>query len=166
MATIDLATKLGSGLPPSVQAVRWPVHYIEATLDFAAAVTAKGSALATNDIIEVIDLPANSMVLAAGWEKTEALTGTVSVLTADLGVTGIDVDRFVDGDDLYASAVGDFTQSPVSASGPITIGNTADTLDLVMLTQTGTVTGGKLRVWAIVADIADTRKPGITALKS
>ena len=165
MATIDLATKLGSGQVPSVHATRFPVYYVEQTLDFAAAVTVKGSALATADIIEIIDLPANTVVLTAGWEKLTALTGTVSVLTADLGVTGVDVDAFVDGDDLYASAVGAFTAKALAGS-EIVIGNTADTLDLVMLTQTGTVTGGTLRVWALLLDISDQRKPGIAALKS
>lgn len=165
MATIDLATKLGAGIPSSVHSVRLPISYVEVTLDFAAAVTAKGSALATNDIIEIIDVPAGSVVLTAGWEKLTALTGTVSVLTADLGVTGIDVDAFVDGDDLFASAVGAYTQK-ATAGSEIVIGNTADTVDLVMLTQTGTVTGGTLRVWALIADVQDQRKPGITARKS
>lgn len=165
MATIDLATKLGAGISQSVNMTRNPINYVEATLDFAAAVTAKGSALATADIIEIIDLPANSVVLSAGWEKLTALTGTVSVLTADLGVTGVDVDAFVDGDDLFASAVGAFTAKALAGS-EIVIGNTADTLDLVMLTQTGTVTGGTLRVWALIADITDLRKPGLTALGS
>lgn len=165
MATIDLATRLGSGNHSTVASNRMPINYVEVTLDFAAAAALKGSALATNDIIEIIDIPANSVVLSAGWEKLTALTGTVSVLTADLGVTGIDVDAFVDGDDLFASAVGAFTQK-ATAGSEIVIGNTADTLDLVMLTQTGTVTGGTLRVWALIADITDQRKPGIVQLKS
>jgi hypothetical protein len=165
MATIDLATKLGSGIAQSVHSTRFPINYVEVTLDFAAAVTAKGSALATNDIIEIIDVPAGSYVVAAGWEKLTALTGTVSVLTADLGVTGINVDAFVDGNDLYASAVGDYAQNIDTNTG-VVIGNTADTIDLVMLTQTGTVTGGTLRVWALIADISDQRKPGLAALRS
>lgn len=165
MATIDLATKLGANIAQSVNSTRFPINYVEVTLDFAAAATAKGSALATADIIEIIDVPAGSVVLSAGWEKLTALTGTVSVLTADLGVTGIDVDAFVDGDDLFASAVGAYSQKALAGS-EIVIGNTADTVDLVMLTQTGTVTGGTLRVWALIADIQDQRKPGLAQLRS
>lgn len=164
MATIDLATRLGAGIPASVHSGRFPFHYDEVTIDLPTAATEKGSALAAADIIEAIDLPANSVVIAAGLEVTTANAGSTA-LTLDLGVTGVDVDVFVDGFDLEAASAGDFAQAP-AAYQPVVIGDTADTLDLLIASLTTTNTAGAVRVWVVYADVRDTRKPGITALKS
>jgi hypothetical protein len=164
MATIDLATGIGAGVQPSVQAVRWPVHYVEVEIDLDDAEDEKGSALAAADIIQAIDIPANSVIWLAGLEVITANSGS-TVLTLDLGVTGADVDAFVDGFDFVGASVGDFAAQP-AAYQPIVIGNTADTLDLLIASLTTTNTGGVVRVWCVYADVKDTRKPGLAALGS
>ena len=164
MATIDLATKLGAGIVPSVHSTRFPFHYAEATINLATAATTKGSDLAAADVIEAIDLPAQSVVIAAGIEVITAQSGS-TVLTLDLGVTGSDADAFVDGFDLVAATAGAYASQP-AAYQPIVIGGTADTLDVLIATLTTTNTGGVIRVWAIYADVADTRIPGLAARKS
>lgn len=164
MATIDLATKLGAGIPPSVHSTRFPLHYVDAVISLPAAAAAKGSALAAADIIEAIDIPAQSIVIAAGIEVIEAQAGA-SVMTLDLGITGADVDGFVDGFDYVAAAAGAYAAQP-AAYQPIVVGAAADTVDVLIATQTGTNTGGVIRVWAIFGDVADTRRPGLTARKS
>jgi len=164
MATIDLATGLGSGIHSTVASNRFPINYVESTVDLTVAATSKGSALAAADIIQAIGLPTNSVVLSAGFEVLTANAGS-SALTIDLGVTGIDVDVFVDGFNFVTGAVGDFAQQP-AAYQPVVIGNTADTLDLVIATLTDENTAGAIRVWALIADVTDQRKPGIAQLRS
>lgn len=163
MATIDFATKLGANIPASEHAVRTGPHYVENTIDFSAAATSKGSALAANDIIQALDIPAGSHVISAGFEVITAQTGS-GTLTVDLGVTGVDVDVFVDGFDYVAAAVGDYSQQP-AAYQPVTF-KSAGTIDVLIATLVTANTGGKLRVWAWYLDVNDTRKPGLTALKS
>jgi hypothetical protein len=129
---------------------------VEKTIDFAVATTAKGSALAATDIIEAIDVPAQSVVLNAGYEVTAAITGDVVV---DLGVTGVDVDVFVDGGVLAAATtVGTFAQN-AAAYQPVVIG-AADTVDLLIAASTTAISAGKVRVWALVVDVSDKDAPG------
>jgi hypothetical protein len=155
MATIDLSSGLGNGQHPSRSLGRLP-YVVEKTIDFAVATTAKGSALAATDIIEAIDVPAQSVVLNAGYEVTAAITGDVVV---DLGVTGVDVDVFVDGGVLAAATtVGTFAQN-AAAYQPVVIG-AADTVDLLIAASTTAISAGKVRVWALVVDVSDKDKPG------
>ena len=155
MATIDLSSGLGNGQHPSRSLGRLP-YVVEKTIDFAVATTAKGSALAAADVIEAIDVPAQSVVLNAGYEVTAAITGDVVV---DLGVTGVDVDVFVDGAVLAAATtVGTFAQN-AAAYQPVVIG-AADTVDLLIAASTTAISAGKVRVWALVVDVSDKDAPG------
>lgn len=129
------------------------------TIDLAAAVTAKGSALAQGDTIEAIALPAETLVLSAGFIVTSAMTGTSTDAAIDMGQTGGDVDQFVDGFDLDGASAGDYTAVP-AATGPLVV-SAADTLDLLIATQTNTITGGTLKCWALVVDIDEQVAPGI-----
>jgi hypothetical protein len=126
-------------------------YVIEATLNFATATTTKGSALAATDVIEVLDIPAESVVLSAGYEVTAAITGDVTV---DVGVTGIDADNFIDGATLAAAtAVGTYAQQ-AAAFQPIIL-QSADTLDVLIATSTTAISAGSIRVWAVVCSVAD-----------
>jgi hypothetical protein len=126
-------------------------YVIEATLNFATAATTKGSALAATDVIEVLDIPAESVVLSAGYEVTAAITGDV---TLDVGVTGIDADNFIDGATLAAAtAVGTYAQQ-AAAFQPIIL-QSADTLDVLIATSTTAISAGAIRVWAVVCSVAD-----------
>ena len=73
-------------------------YLVDVTVDFAAAATAKGSALAAADVIEALSVPANTVILNAGMEVITVLGGESSDTTFDLG-TGVDADNFVDGFD-------------------------------------------------------------------
>ena len=155
MATIDLSSGLGNGQHPSRSLGRLP-YVVEKTIDFAVATTAKGSALAAADVIEAIDVPAQSVVLNAGYEVTAAITGDVVV---DLGVTGVDADVFVDGGVLAAATtVGTFAQN-AAAYQPVVLG-AADTVDLLIAASTTAISAGKVRVWALVVDVSDKDAPG------
>ena len=155
MATIDLSSGIGNGQHPSRSLGRLP-YVVEKTIDFAVATTAKGSALAAADVIEAIDVPAQSVVLNAGYEVTATITGDVTI---DLGVTGIDADVFVDGAVLAAATtVGTFAQN-AAAYQPVVLG-AADTVDLLISASTTAISAGKVRVWALVVDVSDKDAPG------
>lgn len=151
MATIELAQAVSANVAP-VQTSNLKIPYLVwYEVDLAAAVTAKGSALAQADVIEAVRIPKNHAVLSAFAKKTEAMTGTSTDLTFDIGITGGDVDNYVDGWDFDAAAVDSFA-TPIGVNEPVVV-STSDTIDILFATQTGTVTGGKLIVYALVVDL-------------
>jgi len=165
MATIDLATWDGDGInAPSQAAAVKRAYVISRTIDLAVAVTTKGNALAQGDVIEVLNIPAGVMVLAANAKKVTAMTGTSTDLTIDIGVTGGDVDNFVDGWDFDAAAVSSWA-TPLGIQEPVMV-SSADTIDLLFVTQTGTVTGGKICVSAVCVDLDPADRAGLAALGS
>lgn len=150
MATV---TTLAGGSVDGFTAGRMP-YFKEVLIDFAAAATAKGSALAAADVIEAISVPANTMILNAGLEVITVAGGESNDNALDLG-TGVDVDVFVDGFDLDAAAAGAYAQN-AAAFQPIIVG-TADTIDVLIQAATTAPTSGVIRVFAVLMDI-DARK--------
>ena len=128
-------------------------YFIQNEVDMAVAASDKGSALAAADVIPALTVGANTMVLTAGWEVTEAHAGTSTNTAFDLGITGGDTDAFVDGFDFDGAAVGAY--SAVAAGGAQIVGSASDTIDILIQAMTGTTTGGKLRVWAWCMDLDD-----------
>jgi hypothetical protein len=151
MATV---TTLAGGKVDGFTAGRMP-YFKEVLIDFAAAATAKGSALVASDVIEAISVPTNTMILNAGFEIITVAGGESNDNTLDLG-TGVDVDVFVDGFDLDAAAAGAYAQN-AAAFQPLVVGGTADTIDLLIATATTAPTSGVVRVFAVLMDI-DARK--------
>ena len=127
---------------------------VDKAIDFAAAATAKGSALVATDIIEAIAVPAQTMIVNAGMSVVAANVGGSNDVALDLGVTGVDADVFVDGFDYDAAAVGDYAQNP-AAFQPVVIGATADTIDVLIQAATTAPTGGKVRVWALLMSVSE-----------
>lgn len=128
-------------------------YYVQNEIDFAAAVTAKGTALAAADVIEALTIPADTMILSAGMECTAIHTGTSTDCALDLGVTGGDPDAFVDAFDFDGAAAGAYAVP--AAPGCAIVGSAADTLDILIQAQTGTTLTGKMRVFAWLADVDD-----------
>ena len=151
MATV---TTLAGGKVDGFTAGRMP-YFKEVLIDFAAAATAKGSALASADVIEAISVPANTLILNAGLEVVTVAGGESNDTTVDLGVTTTEPDIFIDGFDLDAAAAGAYAQN-AAAFQPLVIG-TADTIDLLIATATTAPTSGVVRFFAILMDI-DARK--------
>ena len=141
MATYDVTGPGNAGATPSrfSAGVRTP-YLVENTIDVSQINSDAGTA--TNDVIQVLDIPAQTLIMHAGIEVITALSSSV---TMDLGITGGDVDTFVDGD---ANATGysvlTATARPVIAS--------ADTLDILCLSAVSSA--GKLRVFAILCDVS------------
>ena len=144
MATVDLSIAQTGNTPRG----RKP-YYVQNSVNFATAATSKGTALAAADIIQAITVPANTLILHAGFEVTTAHAGTSTDTAFDFGVTGVDADNFVDAFDFDGASVGDFAAS--AEGGPVMVG-TSDTIDLEIQAMTGTTTGGSLRMFAILVD--------------
>jgi hypothetical protein len=164
MATVNMTPGVTTLHPTRSGNTSLP-YLVEVHLDIAAAAAAKGSALAAADVIELINVPAGSLILAAGIQVLVETTDTQTDVTVDLGVTGVDADAFVDGYDLDAATTGAYASQP-AAYQPIVVGATADTIDLLFATATAGPSAGELRVWAVLMDVSDRQAPGIVALGS
>jgi len=151
MATITtLSNAVSAGTHPS-RGIRAMPYVVENTINFATATTAKGSALAINDVIEALQIPAQSIVLAAGFEVLSAITGDV---TMSLGVTGVTAAAYVSAQALTGStAVGTYG-TPATAGYPI-VSQSADTLDLLIAASTTAISAGSVRVFAVLVDATD-----------
>lgn len=141
MATVSTLAKPVGGYTANSQP-----YLVAVDIDFAAAATAKGSALAADDIIEALSFEADTLILAAGIEAQTVDTGGSADVTIHLGITGVDVDYFVASFDWDAASAGDHATG--AGNGPIVL--SADhTIDLEVQTATTVPTAGTLRVWAL-----------------
>ena len=115
-------------------------YLVENTIDVSAVNSDAGTA--NGDILYALDIPAETLIMEAGIEVTTALSSSA---TMDLGITGGDVDRYVDGD---TNATG---YSTLTATARVVVAS-ANTLDI--LTAGAASSAGKLRVWAVLCDIS------------
>ena len=94
------------------------------------------------DILQVLDIPAETLVMEAGIEVITALSSSA---TMSLGITGVDVDIYVSGADNSAAYK---TLTATARS----IAASADTLDVVI--GGADSSAGKIRVWAVMCDVS------------
>jgi len=126
-------------------------YLIENTIDVSAVNGDSGAA--QNDVLKCIDVPAETLIMAAG---VEVLTACSSSVVIDIGITGStvgfsDADAFIDAyDATSASYAGRDTQDNNTA--PMLTCKVADTIDALLAGGVSTV--GKIRVWAILCDIS------------
>ena len=134
MATFSKVTGGTAGHPST----RRKPYFVENTIDFDVFNPE------ANDVVQALNVPAETLVINAGLEVLTALSGSV---TLDLG-DGDDVDRYVDGD---TNAVGHAaTVAHASHSGNVYAA--ADTIDVTVLGATAAV--GKVRVYAVMCDVS------------
>lgn len=151
MVTVDLsgASSLGH---QSNRGTRQP-YIVEYFVTGAQAAAAKGSALATADILQIADIPAESLVLSAGIELDVSDSG--SDITMNLGI-GAATDVFVDGADATAAAgymaTGTNGEEIISATRV----TAADTLDLAIIQAVSLDSNDdwEIRVYMILMDIS------------
>ncbi len=124
-------------------------YMVQTTLNWATALSDKGSALAASDVVPVIAVPKGTMVLNAGIEVETASDG--STFTVDLGM--VDADVFVDGFDA-TSAAAVVAQNPAVYQPVMAVAD--DNIDVTIATLSGgAVSSGKFRVWAVLMDCTD-----------
>jgi len=137
MATYNVTGPGGTTGHPSV--VRRP-YLVENTIDISAINSDSGTA--DGDILQVLDIPAETLIMEAGVEVITALSSSATI---DLGITGGDPDRYVDGD---TNATG---FSVLTATARVIIAS-ADTLDAKIAGAASSA--GKIRVFAVLCDVS------------
>ena len=136
MATFDKTGKGGTTGHPANG--RTP-YLVENTVDFSSFDPA------ANDIVQMLDIPAESIVMNAGLE---VLTVSPSSVTLDMG-DGDTVDIYVDGLDSTSTGYSAIHQDVLSTGK---VYASADTLDIKVLGAQDT--SAKVRVWAVICDIS------------
>ena len=141
MATVSKVTGGTSGHPST----RRKPYWVENTIDNSLFDPANG------DIIQALNVPAETLVIAEGLE---VLTASSSSVTMDLGITGStaghnDPDCWVDGYD--ATGTGHAPMDATDAAAMLIV-KTADTIDILI--GGAQDTAGKVRVWALMCDIS------------
>ncbi len=149
MATYDVTGPGGVNRPGRYNpGVRTP-YLVENTIDVSQINSAAGTA--QNDVLQCIDVPAETLVMAAG---VEVLTACSSSVVIDIGITGStagfsDPDAFVDA---YDATGASYAARDVADAAPMLTCKVADTIDALMAGAASTA--GKIRVWAVLCDIA------------
>ena len=149
MATYDVTGPGGVNRPGRYNpGVRTP-YLVENTIDVSQINSAAGTA--QNDVLQCIDVPAETLVMAAG---VEVLTACSSSVVIDIGITGStagfsDPDAFVDA---YDATGASYAARDVADAAPMLTCKVADTIDALMAGAASTA--GKIRVWAILCDVA------------
>ena len=123
-------------------------YYVDVTIDLTK------NSIAPGDTIQAINVPASTLILAAGFQVVESATMNASTdATAALGFTGGDVDEFAAALDIDGASDGDYApQVSIDGLAPST---SADTIDFVLAGSGASFTAGKLRAFAVMMDISD-----------
>tara|TARA_B100000035_G_scaffold167405_1_gene142813 strand:+ start:4151 stop:4684 length:534 start_codon:yes stop_codon:yes gene_type:complete len=162
MATYDLTAKSTTGVSSDSTATlpgnRRGAYVIEKELDVAKLVTeGTFSNVASGDIFQLLEVPANTIVIAAGAEVTTAFTGSSAAADIDFA----EGDDIVDGGDLTSTgylAAGTNGQANIVNTGAANtytaLISTADTIDVKISVGDANMVSGVLRVYAVLADIS------------
>jgi len=158
MATISYVQgSAAEGAHVSKSSARMP-YTVERVVDFADVTTTKGSALATGDIIQVIPVPANTLLHGAIAEVLTVDTSTGATFDLDVAAG----DDFIDGGDLNTlgyPAVGSNGLAPFGANTVLPT-SAADTIDMLLNVPGATVpANGKVRVIAWMTDASQIAGP-------
>jgi hypothetical protein len=156
MATFDLTSSATAGvnsnsiaaLPASRNGLN--LRMVEGILDIEKLTD---YSCTNGDIFQVLEIPANTMVLFAGAEVLKAFDGTSPTVDIDFGAG----DDIVDGAAVTSTG---FLASGTNGSAMTTSGTinfvqhvtTTDTIDVKLIAASADVTEGRLRVIACVAD--------------
>ena len=123
-------------------------YQIQKTIDL----TAQAISCTAGDVVQCLTVPANHKIIAAGFQVVESATmNTGTNATATLGAA--DADEYVTAFDIDGASDGAYAPS-VTVSADVVL-STADTLDLTFAGDGATFSAGKIRVYAILADVSD-----------
>ena len=149
MATYTDTLGFNKGTASYAAGFEYRTGYVEVELDFAAIIAARSAAsataLAAADILQVLHLPANSVVLHAGLEVT-SVESTNTTATFDLGFTGgsPEAANFFVNDGASSTAAVLHTK----LANAVVVGTSADTIDLLI--NTAAPTDCVIRVFAFL----------------
>jgi len=122
-------------------------YMVEQVIDLTA-----NSINPNGDVVQCITVPANTKIIAAGFQVTASATqNTGTDATAAFG-TGADDNEYVTAFDIDGAADGAYAPS-VTVSADLVIGS-ADTLDLTLAGGGASFTAGEIRVFAVLMDVS------------
>ena len=123
-------------------------YYVQQIVDLTA-----NSINPNGDVVQCLTIPANTKILAAGFQVTKSATQNSGTdATATLG-TDADPNEYVTAFDIDGASDGAYAPS-VTVSADLVI-TTADTLDLTLAGGGASFTAGKIRVYAVLQDVSD-----------
>ena len=123
-------------------------YYVQQIVDLTA-----NSINPNGDVVQCLTVPANTKIIAAGFQVTESATqNTGTDATAALG-TDADADEYVTAFDIDGASDGAYAPS-VTVSADLVI-TSANTLDLTLAGGGASFTAGKIRVYAVLQDVSD-----------
>ena len=163
MATFDMTVSTTAGVGANILAVPTnvgnTVRTIEAILDIDAMITA-GATIANGDIFQLLEIPAESVMLAGGAEIMKSFTASCTC-NIDFGggddiIDGAALDDaagtyLVKGSNGEANLVNTGAASTYAAESLALVG-TADTIDVTIAGAAAAT--GRLRVYAVVVDVS------------
>lgn len=152
--TVPVGYNAGSAALPADSLNK--VHRVEVVLDFpkiiAARAAAGAAALVTNDVLEVIPIPAGTVVSNVGMEVT-TVAGVASTLSIGDGsaaagfLAATSVNALVMSGGVPVLAAGAF--APTLSGGKLYAA--ADTIDVTI--GTAVPAGAVVRLWAVMTDV-------------
>jgi len=123
-------------------------YYVQQIVDLTA-----NSINPNGDVVQCLTVPANTKIIAAGFQVTSSATqNTGTDATAALG-TGADDNEYVTAFDIDGASDGAYAPS-VTVSADLVI-TSADTLDLTLAGTGASFTAGEIRVFAVLQDVSD-----------
>ena len=163
MATYDMTSVDTAGVGANVLAVPTVVgnvvRTVEAILDIDAMIAA-GATIADGDIFQLLEIPAESVVVAAGAEIMKSFTASctcnIDFAGGDDIIDGAALDAaagtyLVKGSNGEANIVNTGAASTFAAAALACVG-AADTIDVVVAGAAAAT--GRLRVYAVIADVS------------
>ena len=123
-------------------------YYVQQIVDLTA-----NSINPNGDVVQCITIPANTKIIAAGFQVTSSATqNTGTDATAILG-TAVDDNEYVAAFDIDGASDGAYAPCATPA-GEVVI-TSADTLDLTLAGGGASFTAGEIRVYAVLMDVSD-----------
>ena len=123
-------------------------YYVQQIVDLTA-----NSINPNGDVVQVLTVPANTKIIAAGFQVTSSATQNSGTdATAILG-TAVDDNEYVAAFDIDGASDGAYAPCATPA-GEVVI-TSADTLDLTLAGGGASFTAGEIRVYAILQDVSD-----------
>ena len=123
-------------------------YYVQQIVDLTA-----NSINPNGDVVQCLTVPANTKIIAAGFQVTSSATqNTGTDATAILG-TGADDNEYVAAFDIDGASDGAYAPSATVAADVVL--TSADTLDLTLAGSGASFTAGEIRVYAVLQDVSD-----------
>ena len=174
MATYDMTSSDTAGVGANVLAVPTvvgnTVRTIEAILDIDAMIAA-GATIADGDIFQLLEIPAESVMLAGGAEIMKSFTASC---TCNIDFAG--GDDIIDGAALDAAAgtylvkgsageanIVNTGAASTYAAAALALVGAADTIDVVIADAAAAT--GRLRVYAVIADVSSAHTEAAVAAR-